>query len=378
MLRFDGRGVNYMALMYQKTAKGSSLLRILFGHPLYWAYQVFGWGCVWAISLLHVLTEPTDGHDHLPPPHSIVIFFSLACLTHLYRVFIQLNHWCKLDWRQLLPRALLASLAIATAHALLISAIFSADLARLSANEPIPQAHVAFLALGNFVLIAAWSTIYFVYHFQVAFQKMQVNQLRLQVALREAEHRALSAQINPHFLFNSLNTLRSLIDENPEKARAAVTELARLFRASLKTTHKNLITLREELETVESYLGLEQSRFETRLIVRGDIPPEALEAKLPPFLLQTLIENAIKYGIDQQAQTEISYRAQLGAAGLTLQVTNPGQIRSPRDSTTGVGLENSRLRLQLLFGTKASLSLRSLNDNFVLAEALIPQLKIAL
>jgi two-component system LytT family sensor kinase len=366
-----------MSRMHQKTAKGNSLLRLLLGHPLYWACQVFGWGCVWAISLLHVLIGPAGEHEPMPPPHSIVLFFGLACFSHLYRVFIQINHWCKLDWRKLLPRAVIASLAIATAHALLISAILSADLARLSADKPIPQANVAFLTLGNFVLIAAWSTIYFVYHFQVDFQKMQVNQLRLQVALREAEHRVLSAQINPHFLFNSLNTLRSLIDENPEKARAAVTELARLFRASLKTTHKNLITLREELETVESYLSLEQSRFETRLIVRGDIPLEALEAKLPPFLLQTLIENAIKYGVGLQAQTEISYRAQLDTAGLMLQVTNPGQIGSPRDSTTGVGLENSRLRLQLLFGTKASLSLRSVNDNLVLAEALIPQLKIA-
>jgi two-component system LytT family sensor kinase len=342
-----------MSRMHQKTAKGNSLLRLLLGHPLYWACQVFGWGCVWAISLLHVLIGPAGEHEPMPPPHSIVLFFGLACFSHLYRVFIQINHWCKLDWRKLLPRAVIASLAIATAHALLISAILSADLARLSADKPIPQANVAFLTLGNFVLIAAWSTIYFVYHFQVDFQKMQVNQLRLQVALREAEHRVLSAQINPHFLFNSLNTLRSLIDENPEKARAAVTELARLFRASLKTTHKNLITLREELET------------------------EALEAKLPPFLLQTLIENAIKYGVGLQAQTEISYRAQLDTAGLMLQVTNPGQIGSPRDSTTGVGLENSRLRLQLLFGTKASLSLRSVNDNLVLAEALIPQLKIA-
>ena len=97
---------------------------------------------------------------------------------------------------------------------------------------------------------------------------------------------------------------------------------------------------------------------------------------LPPFLLQTLIENAIKYGIGQHLQAEISYRASLGTEGLTLQVTNPGQIRPPstRDSVTGIGLENSRLRLKLLFGTKASLNLKSLRDNSVVAEALIPQL----
>lgn len=375
MMRIDGREVNYKELMHRDCTKRSFLLlRLFLGHPLYWACQVFGWGGIWMITLFHVLIDPV--HARLSFYESSALLLSLGCFSHLYRVFIRLNHWCNLNWRQLLPKAVMASFVIVLAQVFLVGVFFSTDFARASASDIIPPGHLIFIGIGNFFAISAWSGIYFGYHFQVDYQKMQVNQLRLQVALREAEHRALSAQINPHFLFNSLNTLRSLIDENPEKAREAVTELARLFRASLKTTRRNLITLREELETVQSYLSLEQSRFENRLIIRGDIPAEAMEATLPPFLLQTLIENAIKYGIGTHLQAEVSYRASLSTDGLMLQVTNPGQVRlrSPRDSVTGIGLENSRLRLQLLFGTKASLNLTSLRDNFVLAEALIPQL----
>ena len=351
-------------------------VRLFLGHPLYWVCQVCGWGSVWMISQLHVLLDPTRAA--VPHFHSTLHLLGLACFSHLYRVFIKLNHWRNLDWRHLLPRGVVMAFVIAVAHALLFNVLLS-SLSGTPPAETVPPGHLIFLAISSFLLIAAWSGIYFGYHFQVDYQKIQVNQLRLEVALREAEHRALSAQINPHFLFNSLNTLRSLIDENPEKAREAVTELARLFRASLKTTRRNLITLREELETVHSYLSLEQSRFESRLVVHGDIPEAAMEATLPPFLLQTLIENAIKYGVGPHPQAEISYRAHLDAQGLTLQVTNPGQVRaqSPRDSVTGIGLENSRLRLQLLFGPRASLNLTSLRNNSVLAEALIPQLKIA-
>ena len=318
--------------------------------------------------------------------HSGVAFLSLAAFSHLYRIFIKMNNWRALDWQQLLPRAVTGAFVVAISHALIVSMILSRDLARISSREIMADAHVALFALGNLVLISAWSAVYFGYHFQVDFQKMQVNQLRLQVALCEAEHRALSAQVNPHFLFNSLNTVRALIDESPDKAREAVTQLARVFRASLNTSRKDLITLREEMETVRSYLSLERARFEDRLIIRDDIPDDVLESRLPPFLLQTLIENAIKYGIGNKSSSEISYGAHLDKNGLNLRVTNPGRlIPSPemttsaaRNGTTGVGLENSRLRLQLLFGPQAFLHLTCSSDSIVQAEALIPQLKPAL
>ena len=363
-----------------------SLTRLFLGYPSYWACQVGGWTGAWIITLLHLVTEPGHKYEPVFSIHTVGVFLSLAGFSHLYRIFIKMNNWPALHWRQLLPRAVAGAFVIAIAHALIVSIILSSDLARVSSRGIMADAHVALFALSNLVLISTWSAVYFGYHFQVDFQKMQVNELRLQVALREAEHRALTAQVNPHFLFNSLNTVRALIDESPDKAREAVTQLARLFRASLNTSRKDLITLREEMETVRSYLSLERARFEERLIIRDDIPDDVLESRLPPFLLQTLIENAIKYGVGNKATSEISYGAHLDENGLNLRVTNPGRLipapqmpTSPeRNGTTGVGLENSRLRLQLLFGPRAFLHLTCLSDSVVQAEALIPQLKPAL
>jgi two-component system, LytTR family, sensor kinase len=363
-----------------------SFARLFLGYPSYWACQAGGWTGAWIITLLHLVTEPGHKYEPAASLHSAGVFLSLAAFSHLYRVFIKMNNWRALGWPQLLPRAVTGAFVIAIAHALIVSMILSRDLARISGREIMADAHVALFALGNLVLISAWSAVYFGYHFQVDFQKMQVDQLRLQVALREAEHRALSAQVNPHFLFNSLNTVRALIDESPEKAREAVTQLARVFRASLNTSRKDLITLREEMETVRAYLSLERARFEDQLIIRDDIPDDVLESRLPPFLLQTLIENAIKYGVGNKPSSEISYGAHLDENGLNLRVTNPGRlISSPqittspaRNGATRVGLENSRLRLQLLFGPHAFLHLTCLNDSVIQAEALIPQLKPAL
>ena len=288
------RTLNPMNLLRSNTSPFS---RLFLGYPSNWACQAGGWTGAWIINLLHLVTEPGPKYEPVTSLRSVGVFLSLAGFSHLYRIFIHIKNWRALGWQQLLPRAVGGAFVIAAAHALIVSTILSSDLARISGSRGImADAHVALFALGNLVLISAWSALYFGYHFQVNFQKLQVNELRLQVALREAEHRALTAQVNPHFLFNSLNTVRALIDESPDKAREAVTQLARVFRASLNTSRKDLITLREEMETVRSYLSLERARFEDRLIIRDDIPDDILESRLPPFLLQTLIENAIKYG----------------------------------------------------------------------------------
>ncbi|HSI82620.1 MAG: sensor histidine kinase [Candidatus Methylacidiphilales bacterium] len=348
-----------------------SVVRLLLAHPLYWACQISGWGCVVMVHVIHMLTAPPRGPE--PSLAIFVVFGSLALSTHMYRAFVHLAGWRDLSWQRLLPRAVAACLTMALFHAILIMMFIPPPDEMRSLNLWVNAGHLAMITAGCFWLLSAWSGLYFGYHLHQDYQRIQLNELRLQAALREAEHRALSAQINPHFLFNSFNTINYLIEENPQKAKQTVTELARLFRASLKKSRENLITLREEMETVRSYLSLEKSRFEDRLVIHENIPDAALDAMLPPFLLQTLIENAIKYGMDSRPQVEIDFRASVETDGLRLSVTNPGEIRAHRAGARGIGLENSRLRLELLFGKKAFLNLRAAQDDVVLAEALIPQ-----
>lgn len=311
-------------------------------------------------------------------PYTLLLILSLAFCTHAFRIFIHLAGWRCLSWKELVPRVIAACMIMAVVYALCVPLIIPPAMVARS-QDPVNIAwSLGKLALGIFSFLLTWSGVYFGFHLVNDYQRMQINHLRLRAALREAEHRALSAQVNPHFLFNSLNTLRSLIVENPEKAREAVSDLARVFRCSLKTSHEDLITLREEMEMVNSYLSLEKARFESRLVIHDNIPEQALEAMLPPFLLQILIENAIKYGKSPQPFLEIAYSASISDQGLILRVTNPGRISEPGGGfTTGIGLNNSRLRLKLLFGSRAFLSLTDSRENTVIAEALIPQLNAA-
>ena len=141
---------------------------------------------------------------------------------------------------------------------------------------------------------AGWLVIYFSVHGR---RRREALQLELAVVSRDAQLRSLRAQINPHFLFNSLNSLRHLILADPQRAVTMVTGLADLLRYSLASDRSDMVPLGDELAIVDEYLGLEQVRLEERLRVERAIEPAALPARVPPMLVQSLVDNAIKHGI---------------------------------------------------------------------------------
>jgi sensor histidine kinase YesM len=230
----------------------------------------------------------------------------------------------------------------------------------------------AFSWIQGTTLFVGWLCIYFFYHLFDRYNRLQIEQLRLTTSVKEAELRALKSQINPHFIFNSLNSLRGLIDENPDRARQAVTQLANLLRYSLQSGQLETVPFEDELHTVNDYLALEQVRHEERLRVRLDIAPGALNLAIPPMLLQTLVENAVKYGIAPRREGgEIAIVARCERDELHLEVTNPGSLAAGGGST-GVGLRNAAERLRLLFGARATLDLREDPPGRVIAEVLVP------
>ncbi len=338
----------------------------------YWLCQLGGWTAIWLLKAVGPLLSPWMEPHPTYASYWAVYFLTMLCFSHGYRCLIHRLHWKSLNWWKLLPRVLAVSTIVSLLTTGIVLVCIWGDLSKTVLFGYLPILVIKATSIG-ISLMMVWSVIYFGYHHQRAFQEIQLHQLRLHAALKEAEHRALSAQVNPHFLFNSLNTLRSLIEENPARARTAVTELALVFRASLQTTRKNLIPLREELQTVNAYLSLERARHEERLRVHEDIAANTLDAMVPPFLLQTLVENAVKFGIASRPEGgEISYSASFNERGLVLRVTNPGDIRTPA-VPSGVGIENSRLRLRLLFGPEAFLNLSSPENDLVLAEVFIPR-----
>ncbi|CAA9339271.1 MAG: hypothetical protein AVDCRST_MAG11-2897 [uncultured Gemmatimonadaceae bacterium] len=171
----------------------------------------------------------------------------------------------------------------------------------------------------------------------------------------EARHRMLVSQVNPHFLFNTLNSVRGLAAEDPERTRTMVTRLAEFLRAGLDADPLVSVPLGRELDVVASYLAIEQVRFGERLRVTTDATPEARAAAVPPFLLHPLVENAVTHG--RGAPLALALRAWCADGRLTVEIENGGTLALDASHRPGVGLVNVRERLALLYGEAASLAL---------------------
>jgi LytS/YehU family sensor histidine kinase len=222
------------------------------------------------------------------------------------------------------------------------------------------------------ITVFLWEVIYFGVHYFESFQKSEVEKLRLAVVAKDSQLRALISQVNPHFIFNCLNGLRAMIVEDPVRAQDMVTELSNILRYSLQSGRTETVPLETELEAVTAYLKLEAIRLEERLRVHIEVDPESLETRIPPMLLQTLVENGIKHGVARlPGGGEIRVDSQVESRAVKIQVRNSGQLREDAGSTR-LGLDNARERLRLLYGNAASLVLRNYDGDSVVAEISIP------
>jgi sensor histidine kinase YesM len=204
-----------------------------------------------------------------------------------------------------------------------------------------------------------------------ALQQHLALEHRLSSQQKEAQLRNLRSHLNPHFLFNSLNMLKSLIVEDAGKAQHAVISLADLLRFSLRATRQNLILLREELSVIRSFLDLQKMRYEGRLHVVWSIEAEAEGTMVPPMLFQQLVENAVKHGIDSSTSGgEVRVEALLEKDHLLLFTINPGTYtEGPHD---GFGLRSVREQLDSLYGSAATFHIDNTPEGMVKAEIRIP------
>ena len=188
----------------------------------------------------------------------------------------------------------------------------------------------------------------------------ELRESRLRHSLTQAELRALQAQINPHFLFNALNTIADLIGSEPAKAEAMIEKLAEVFRYALACSQAGSIPVAEEFEFLRTYLAIEQTRFGERLRVEMAMEPGVAHAQIPPLLLQPLVENAVKHGLAPKREGgALSIRASSEEGGLRLVVEDDGVgwSESSAAAVAGVGLRNVRERLQTLYEDRASLEI---------------------
>jgi LytS/YehU family sensor histidine kinase len=212
-----------------------------------------------------------------------------------------------------------------------------------------------------------------VYSQIVRSQRRRDREVQSQLAVRDAELRALEAQINPHFLFNCLNSIRALVLEDPPRAQDMLTRFANILRHNLQRDHTHTASLGSEVEVASDYLALEGVRFEERLRVRLEIDDAAANFQVPTMLLQTLVENAVKHGIAAELSGGVvTIRASLDDGSLLLQVENTGHLSETRPGGKPVGLANARERLRLLYGDRASLQLKNGTPAMVTASVRLP------
>lgn len=226
-------------------------------------------------------------------------------------------------------------------------------------SKPVDTASLMGYTINYAIMLGLWSLLYLL---RAEFYKRRNSEIaywQLQAQLKDNELQFLRSQINSHFLFNAINNLRALIKEDPERARTGLADLSVLLRGLLQGDGQQLVSLQTEMDWVRGYLGLEALQFETRLQVEFDIDKSLLGAQLPPLVLQTLVENAIKHGIAARRQgglLRISI-TKLGDNRWQLRVTNPPPEFAGSHQGSKIGLHNARERLQLAFGPRAQLNL---------------------
>jgi LytS/YehU family sensor histidine kinase len=224
----------------------------------------------------------------------------------------------------------------------------------------------------SFIYLFIWNCIYFIYHYVSESRKNQVDNLQLEALVKSLELKTIKSHINPHFIFNALNSIRALIDEDPSRARQAVTGLSNILRSSMQSDQLEIITLKKELDIVKDYLALELIRFEDRLKVIYQIEEETLDHPIPPMMLQTLVENAIKHGIGKQVEGgQITIATNEDEGFYTLRVINSG-ILEMQDGHEGFGLQSTSNRLSLIFGDRALFSITQTDAKQVEAKVIIP------
>lgn len=221
--------------------------------------------------------------------------------------------------------------------------------------------------------LTIWTILYFTYHY---FERYSQS-LKYEAAMREIELAHLKSQLNPHFIFNALNSIRALVDENPLRSKEAINQLSNILRNSLAGDKDKLTKFEDELETVKDYLALESTRFEERLETKFDIHPQSFQYLVPPLMLQTLVENGIKHGIGSLKEGgTIKLSTFVEDNLMHIHIRNSGQLNGrPRKKGTGLGLKNTRKRLDLIFGDSATFNIFNENDHTVLAVVTIPIIK---
>jgi two-component system LytT family sensor kinase len=330
--------------------------------------------CGWSIFALFQIVYSYDSSGSITTRR--LVFFiieAFLCLgvTHAFRTLIRRWAWLSFPIHKLVPAVFIAVFAMALIVYFLKIPV-NVLLGRLfNPQTAFDVQQILGQSIVYSIVFFLWTVFYFTYHYFDQYNKS----LKYEASMIEIELNNLKSQLNPHFIFNALNSIRALVDENPRKSKQAINQLSNILRKSLASDKKGLTNFDDELKIVKDYLGLESIRFEERLKTEFDIHPESQRFLVPPLMIQTLVENGIKHGISRLTPGGlIQVKTDVEGDKLRIQIRNSGHmVNGVKRGKSGLGIKNTVQRLKLLYGDDASFKIANENDNFVLTELVIPQ-----
>jgi len=329
-------------------------------NKIYWICQVSGWG---TYALANLALVQAFGKWNWTATFSLVFLSAVGLvLTHAIRHFLRIRTWLQSGLLGLTARVIGTSIAGGLTLTI-IGATMTILVLRSMELSALSPGIILVNIINLSIVIFIWLAIYFGVHYLDYSRKSELQAVQLTSSLKEAELSSLKTQLNPHFLFNSLNTIRALTIENPTKAHEAITKLSNILRYTLQARDSQTAGLKTEMQIVRDYLEMESLRFEDRLNVRIEMTPEVSDVPVPVMSVQTLVENAIKHGISRLTRGgNVDIVCSKSGGQAEIRVTNSGAWVESGDGTQ-VGLANIRQRLQLIYGERASLEIdRSASD----------------
>lgn len=325
---------------------------------IYWIVQLVGWGLFCTmIAVTSYLQEEFNDKTFFK---LLELYIFLILVTHGSRYLLVKLNWLNLKLAPLIPRVLLLNVSASIILLLLINLSNAVFL-----DEPfIPFIEFIVNALLYTIFFIMWSAVYLTYHLLRKSRRQELKNLKLEASHHEIELKTLREQLNPHFLFNSLNSIRALVEIDPPKAKSAITTLSNLLRNSLQMGKKSQVTISEEIKLVNEYLKLEKIRFEERLTYQINVKVQE-NYEIPPFLIQTMVENGIKHGVSNSTDGGIvKIEVYIDQNNLKLEVTNTGSEYLP-NKIEGIGITNTKRRLAIQYGDNAGFSIKNENDAVV-------------
>tara|TARA_R110000868_G_scaffold72613_6_gene211387 strand:+ start:2805 stop:3857 length:1053 start_codon:yes stop_codon:yes gene_type:complete len=332
---------------------------------LFWLFQFVGWSMINAM----VFVIPEISQEYKLYSFFTATIFSII-ITAVYRLYLKKIIDFERFTNQHFVKILVAFILCTTVYYFVFMGadfLYAKIWKRTSGEIAFYKEHFSYVTsvINSAITILGWTVIYIAVKFIMNANKNRLDNLELSATLKDAQLNTLKGQVNPHFMFNSLNNIRGLMLEDVDKSREMITKLSEMLQYALSKNTVDAIAISEEIEMVDNYIALSKIQMEDRLQYEKEIGEGTETIMIPPMIIQLLVENAAKHGISNlKSGGIIRLKTTIVANELQIIVSNTGSLRIDENSTK-LGIKNIKQRLRLLYGGKGEFSLNEVNEEVV-------------